>query len=321
MPAPGRVLRWPASFGRRFLVSVDVEEEFDWSLPLATGPRSVTNVAALPPWHDAMRQRGIAPLYLADYPVASDRAAASLLREIAATGGAIGAQLHPWATPPQAEAGDEAASFAGNLAPALEAAKLDRLIAAIEENVGVRPVAYRAGRYGIGPRTAHMLQQRGLRLDVSVRSRFDYSAIGGPNFREIGPDAFHLSDALLEVPLSTIDIGALRTRAPSLERWSRRLPRSRGVLARSRLWSRVPLTPEGVGAGEAERAIATAARDGTRLLQLAFHSPSLVPGNTPYVRTAADLVRLHRWWDRVIAALGRHGYAPVSAPELIAAAR
>ena len=60
-----------------------------------------------------------------------------------------------------------------------------------------------------------------------------------------------------------------------------RVPRARGIAARLGLLSRVPLTPEGTPAAEAIAAIRTAAGQGERLLNLSFHSPSLVPGNTP----------------------------------------
>ena len=35
--------------------------------------------------------------------------------------------------------------------------------------------------------------------------------------------------------------------------------------------------------------------DGHRLFVMGYHSPSLQPGNTPYVRTAADLQLLLAW--------------------------
>ena len=37
--------------------------------------------------------------------------------------------------------------------------------------------------------------------------------------------------------------------------------------------------------------------DGHRLFVIGYHSPSLQPGNTPFVRTAADLQRLLGWLE------------------------
>jgi hypothetical protein len=82
----------------------------------------------------------------------------------------------------------------------------------------------------------------------------------------------------------------------------------------------VPLTPEGVPIEEAAEAVRIAAEKGARLLTFSFHSPSLVPGHTPYVRDAADLARFMRWWDVMFDLLGRLGFAPASLGELLAAA-
>ena len=60
--------------------------------------------------------------------------------------------------------------------------------------------------------------------------------------------------------------------------------------------------------------------DGVRLLVLSFHSPSLVPGHTPYVRDAADLRRFWTWWGAVLARLDRLGVRAASLDEVLAAA-
>ena len=54
-------------------------------------------------------------------------------------------------------------SFAGNLPMALERAKINDLTDTIEAAFGRRPVVYRAGRYGVGPNTAELLEEAGYR--------------------------------------------------------------------------------------------------------------------------------------------------------------
>ncbi|MGH2322789.1 hypothetical protein, partial [Enterococcus faecalis] len=78
-----------------------------------------------------------------------------------------------------------------------------------------------------------------------------------------------------------------------------RLPKGRGLAARMRLLSRVALTPEDMPLPDALEAIAVAAGEGVRVLNFSFHSPSLVPGHTPYVRDAADLGAFYGWWEAV----------------------
>lgn len=315
-----RLVRWPDTFGRRFLVTIDTEEEFDWRLPPARAPRGVRSVAALPPFHDRLAGQGVHPVYLVDYPVADDAEAASILRSILTRDAkaAIGAQLHSWVTPPFAD--DEDETFGGNLPASLEAAKIARLTARIEEAIGVRPRLYRAGRYGIGHGTAAMLEKQGYVADASMRARFDYRRDGGPDFSDVDGHAFTLAEGILELPVTTVFTGVLRRRGASWHQALGRLPKARGVFARARLLSRVPLSPEGTRAREAIAAIRAAASDGERLLQIAFHSPSLVPGNTPYVRTDEDLARFHGWWNAVLPALAAAGYLPATLDEVLHAA-
>jgi hypothetical protein len=61
------------------------------------------------------------------------------------------------------------------------------------------------------------------------------------------------------------------------------------MLARSGLLARSRLSPEGVPADEQCRLLAAMTKCGHRLFSLTYHSPSLAPGHTPYVRDQADL--------------------------------
>jgi hypothetical protein len=55
------------------------------------------------------------------------------------------------------------------------------------------------------------------------------------------------------------------------------------------LVERIILTPEGISFEEQRRLTRALLRQGHRVFSFAYHSPSLAPGNTPYVRTEADL--------------------------------
>jgi hypothetical protein len=314
------MVRWPAAFGTRFLVVVDVEEEFDWTAPFDRLHRATTAMRALPAAHRRLRAAGVSPAYMVDYPIAADPAAVAILRDATVDGlSAIGTQLHSWVTPPHDEIVSLANSFQGNLPRALEAAKLDRLTDAVTAAFGGPPQAFRAGRYGIGPASRALLADRGYRVDLSVRARYDYSAQGGPDFSDLGNDAYR-TDGLVEIPSSTIFTGVLRCWGASLHPLLAKVSRGAAVASKSRLLSRVALTPEGMSERDVLAAIDIAAASGERLLVLSFHSPSLEPGHTPYVRDAQDLAAFWRWWDVVLARLARHGIVHASLAEVIAAA-
>lgn len=313
----------PESFGRRFTVFCDTEEQFDWGKPRSRDNRSSTHMAAMPDLQERFRRRGVKCVHLVDHPIATDPACVAMLRswldrdEIS-----IGTQLHPWVNPPHDEEVTTFNSFVGNLPIELERAKIEVLTAAIQSAFGRRPTVYRAGRYGVGPSTAGLLVEAGYEADVSVRALHDYSDEGGPDFSKVRPVPFRIRGGpLVELPLSAAYVGALRRRGPSVYRLAGRVPRGRGLLARTGLLNRVALTPEGMPLPEALAGVRALIDDGVRWFSLSFHSPSVEPGHTPFVRTADDLALFHAWWDGMFDFLEREGIAPASIEETVAAAK
>ncbi len=303
---------FPSDFGRRFVVFGDLEEEFDWGAPFSREANATKAVAALPAANRRFVEAGVVPTYVCGYPVAATPESRDAVARMECD---IGAHLHPWVTPPHDEAVNVANSFAGNLPEPLERAKLARLTGTLEEAFGRRPIIYRAGRYGVGPNTHRILADLGYRVDASVRARFDYGAEAGPDFTDHPIDPYWLDNGLFALPLTTSLAGPLG-RWPGLTRASR----LRGALARSGLLNRIPLTPEGVPLAEAKQAIETELDRGTRMFSLSFHTPSVEPGHTPYVRDAADLRAFWAWWDGVFDLFARRGVTPVRTPEILAAA-
>lgn len=325
-PPDAAYLDLPDSFGRRVAVFVDTEEEFDWTKPLSRDERSTTAAASLPIIQQRMQSFGVQPVYLIDHPIATDERCVATLRDYQDAGAcAVGTQLHPWVNPPFNEDVNKLNSFAGNLPTVLERAKLAVLTDAIENGVGRRPKVYRAGRYGVGPNTANLLSELGYKADVSVRATFDYGGEGGPDFSDIRPLPYRVGrSGLVELPLTAGYVGPLRGYGRSLFGAAGQMARGRGILARAGLLKRVALTPEGMPLADAVELIDRLLDDGQRLFSISFHSPSIEPGHTPYVRDARDLQLFHAWWDGVFGHCARRAIEPASIEQCldaIAAAR
>lgn len=318
-PTTAQRIVWPESFGTRFTVFVDVEEEFDWRAPLDIRNRETTAMTAFPEAHRRFAERGVGLACLVDHPIATDPASVEiLLRVVEDRRSEIGTQLHAWVNPPFHEDTSPEASYPGNLPLAVERAKLESLTTAITGAFGAAPRAYRAGRYGIGPQTFAALAKLGYRIDSSIRPGYDYSADGGPDFAMADAQAYR-SQGIVELPLTTVFTGYARRGGAGLYRALRNIPKGRGLFARTGLLSRIALTPEDMPIDDALEAVAVAVGEGLRLLNLSFHSPSLVPGHTPYVRDAADLKRFHAWWTTMLDAFDRRGIRNASLDEIIAA--
>ena len=320
LPRAADFVVFPEGAGQRFILTVDTEEEFDWGAPLDRTAHSLKSVPKLGKFQQFCEGFGIVPIYLLDYPVASDPVAAELLRDAVANGRAeVGVQLHPWVSPPFDETVSEFNSFAGNLPRALEAEKFRRLRDVIERNFGSAPLIYRAGRYGIGANTADILTDNGLAIDTSVRANFDYAHSGGPNFRAhpLEPYWIDRKQGLVELPLTTVYWGPLRRLGGFIYPHLWRMPALRGALARMGLLERIPLTPEGITSDEAIRGIDIAIDEGLPVLVFSFHSPSLAPGFTPYVQNDQDLDRLYDWWRDVFAYLNKRNIMPSCVADIL----
>ena len=320
-PTDAQLATFPPEFGTRFWVTIDTEEDFDWGKPFSRVHHSLNSLARLGDCQSWFHERGVSPLYLVDWPVINDPAAGALLREAVARGEAeVGAQLHPWVTPPFDEVINARNSYTGNLPLPLQRAKMTALRDRITDVIGTAPLAYRAGRYGLGRETAQILVDLGFRCDTSVRSGFDYGDGHGPDyrFRPLRP-WWVANDDLLEAPLTTLFTGLAG------ERGYHRLARLGGaalsLAARMGVVERIALTPEGIPAERACAAIDRAVALGLPLLNFSFHSPSLEPGHTPYVRTAADLSAFYAWWDRVLAHLDQRGVRSATVADVLAVAQ
>lgn len=298
-------LRLAASHPLQLCVVVDTEEEFDWHAPYSRNSVSVTAIDEVGRLQEVMARYGAKPTYVIDYPVAATASSARRLADLAQRGLCqIGAHLHPWVSPPYTEAVSRHNSYACNLTPELEREKIEQLSDTIVRNLAVKPRSYKAGRYGFAASTAATLESLGFDVDVSINPRMNFRSDGGPNFedRDAQLGTFGRSRRLLEVPCSTGFIGLARNVGVPVHRAASASwlapARPHGLLSRLGVLNRVMLSPEGNTLDEMKALTRALLQDGVRVFSLTFHSPSLKPGCTPYVRTEADRDGLLRTIDQ-----------------------
>src|SRR5262249_19061959 len=141
----------------------------------------------------------------------------------------------------------------------------------------------------------------GYRIDMSVQPGIDMRRIHGPDFRYALDTPYWFGDGgrLLEIPATAALIGALAHRAlPTafgiqlydvISRPQLNKARSLGIFARLRLLERLPLSPEGVSIDELRRLTLWRLAHGKRVFVFSYHSSSLLPGSTEYVRSMSEL--------------------------------
>ena len=287
------------------IVSIDTEED-NWTP--TRGRSTVENIRELPRLERFFERLGVRATYLTTYQVARQRWAAEIL--LAAAGHAeVGAHLHPWNTPPLDEALTPRHSMLKNLPAGLQHAKLECLTTTLAAVLGTPPVAFRAGRYGLGLATVPALIRCGYRIDCSVTPFLSWADTDdGPNFIGAPLEAYRLGvrrdvgtpdpdGAVLEIPLS---VGYSRLpfavwnrvwrvlQSPALR--PLRLP---GIASRSGLVTQTVLSPELATVNEMLTLSRLLIERGVRHLQLTWHSPSLRPGLSPFGTTAAHVEQLY----------------------------
>lgn len=308
------VVRPPDAAPLLFVV-VDTEEEFDWNAPFDRGNTSVSAIRGLLEFQNVFDRFRIRPTFVIDYPVATKREAFEVIRSLVDSHRAgVGAHLHPWVTPPFTEAVNRSNSYGCNLGANVEEAKLRVLTESIEQNVGVRPRIYKAGRYGFGSSTVAVLERLEYDTDLSVNPLMNFNADNGPNFEAFSatPFFFGTTRRLLEVPCTHGFAGFARAMGRSLHRVSEaslfRALRFTGILRRTGALNKIMLSPETSSLDEMKAVTRSLLADGVRTFTVTFHSPSVEPGHTPYVRTAADLRafvgRLESFFDYFLGPLG-----------------
>jgi hypothetical protein len=325
-PSSREVITWPADQPPMLVVVVDTEAEFDWILSGSRHAAGVTSVRASRQMQPIFERYRVRPTFVLDYPVSTIPEGYEIIRDFYRSGVCeVGAHLQPWDTPPFVEAITDRNSYPGNLAPELEREKLARLTAAIAQNIGTQPRIYKAGRYGVGSATPGILAELGYEIDVSVLPGTNLRRQLGPDFSKCPahPYWFGTDHALLEIPLSIGFTGPLSyfpaiARALTMHRSLSAL-HVPGVLSRLGLLDRVVLTPEGVTFEEQSRLTRAMLRRGYRVFSLTFHSPSLAPGNTPYVRDAAQLQSflgcIDRYLEFFMGEMGGHAVTPFEVKE------
>jgi uncharacterized protein Usg len=166
----------------------------------------------------------------------------------------------------------------------------------ISENFGHKPIIFKAGRYGLGRNTAEAIAKLGYKVDASIVPYTSFASDGGPDFSGFSEYPFWFGDEsnpMLELPVTTGFHGLLRDYGsalyPHLAAARLAALRVRGIAARTRMLERIRLTPEGCNANDMIRLATTLTRKGCQVMTLTYHSPSAVPGHTPYVRSNMEL--------------------------------
>ncbi len=288
----------------RYCVTVDTEEEWDWSSGYPTGPTRTANIALLPAFQERMAAAGASVVYFTNHAVLADPAGRAVMQELAAKPNVeIGLHIHPWNTPPLAPTDKVPVrdSFLHNLPWDEAKAKLDVTLAAFRE-AGLKPTSFRGGRYSTSPQIQNHLRDAGIWVDCSVLPFNTWADDGAPDYRNRGlepvrqPPRFDCDQPLWELPLT---FGYTRK---AQRFWDRALKsadsklgralRLTGILDRTGVASKAWLNFENPLGERMLQFLAVLRRLRPPFVGFTLHSSSLLPGGSPYNRTATDVAKM-----------------------------
>jgi hypothetical protein len=312
-------------------ITIDTEED-NWG-EFTRSSYSVENIRRIPRLQALLEKRGVVPTYLISYPVATSTAAIDILGRYREEGRCeIGAHPHPWNTPPLEEERTPANSFISHLPTELQYRKLKTLHDTITQNFGAAPRSYRSGRWGFSDDIARHLIRLGYLVDTSLSPATDWGEYGGPDYSDRCLDPFvyvmpaqngFAGGTLLEVPATVGFVQSQPALATAYWTIRRKVPAGDKVLAalsRTRLLNHVSLSPELHDAAHMIRLVRALLARGTTVVNMFFHSPSLLEGCSPFVRTAADAEDFLERIDRFLVFAQSAGLRPVTMSELTPAA-
>lgn len=282
-PAVRRPLASP-----KLIVTVDTEEIFDWR-GFSRLDHKLARPADIDRFQSLCEEFGIRPIYFITYPVMADAENAGYFRRLAEEGRAdLGLHLHQWVTPPLGGYEGEYYSWQCNLPPEIHAAKLASLAAAFERAFGMKPVAHRAGRYGVSLPSYREIAAAGVQFDFSPSAAFDFSEKGGPDFSGASNAPFRLSADGADIFVTPV-CGALAMRGG---RAFLKQPASPGILNERAAYARRMTAPFRLSCEQARldelmsltRSLEEA---GTPILTFSLHSTTMTPGANAYAKDAA----------------------------------
>jgi len=316
----------------KFVVTIDTEED-NWARYSVTD-NPVENIERLLPLQALCDRYGVKPTYLITYPVATNPRSVAILKQLLDTGNCeIGTHCHPWNTPPfdKDAAIRNQDTMLSNLSEKTVLNKIETLHETIVNNFGIIPVSFRAGRWGFGSAVAKALCQLNYKVDTSVCAFTDWRPYLGPDHSDFPPEMFRFgkegvnfqkSDGkLLEVPAT---VGFLQKNFKMCQQYTKKFENSvgrrlrlKGILNKLNILNKVSLSPETSDSESMNSLMGVMLENKYSYLNYTFHSSSLLPGLSPFVRNENDENHFRQKLIRNFDFVLNNGFEPLTLSQMV----
>lgn len=294
----------------RLVVTIDTEED-QWGGSSHDG-FSFKNIERIPSLQCLFDKYDVIPTYLITYPVAKDENSVKILRRIFDDGKCeIGTHPHSWNTPPYNKEKNPLYHMLHNLPPEVQSKKISSLHDVIFKQFGVEPKLFRSGKWGVDMGLLKVIENLGYEVDTSITPYTDWTFNDGPDLSKFSPKPYWVGgdhnnggnhgNGLLEVPAT---IGYLQRNYQFCSKMDAVMDnlifnklRVKGILSILRLFNKVWLSPEQSDDKSMISLTRRLKKKDYRVINMFFHSQSLIPGLSPFVNKGVSVWFLKRIED------------------------
>ena len=171
-----------------YSITVDTEEEWNWSSGYRTDSCDVSNIRSLEKFQTACDELDAKVTYFVNHAVLANQTTAGIVRNLAEHPNVeIGMHIHSWNTPPLSQKTEvsEKESFLHNIPRDVAIEKLKTVLDVFDEN-NLKPTSFRGGRYSTCDWMQKFLHQNGIIADASILPFTTWPDEGAPDFRDRG---------------------------------------------------------------------------------------------------------------------------------------
>ena len=288
---------------KNFIITVDTEGDNLWDYKPGT-PITTENTRFLPRFQALCNEYGFKPVYLTNYEMASDANFVKMASGWCNSRGCeIGLHLHAWNNPPfyQLKGQYNYNPYLIEYPDEIMREKFKIIHDLLCNSFGTPILSHRAGRWAMDDRYFRILSEFGIKVDCSVTPGIDWShnvgiTRGGSDYTHSCKEPYWINE-ILEVPMTIRSVhhskeGSFKHKIKTLIKgdtvWLR--PASQSLLMMKKL----------VDVVEQEQK--------TDYLEFMIHSSELMPGGSPYFKTAESIDILYDTFRQLFDYVSRKGY-------------
>ena len=279
-----------------FVLSIDTEEEWDWSGPFPDNNFSVNNIQHLPIFQGFCESLNIRPTYFVDYAVANNQKSVEALKSFSGNNLCeIGAHLHPWCNPPYFGKTGEKESHVINLPISQIEEKLDALLEKLYQQFNILPNAFRTGRWGIDSKVLKLLSKKGFQIDSSMYPFYknEYFNCEQAELEPYWPDYENpiIKGPQRDIMEFPVTVGFNRANYSTMLKIYNRVSSPLlsslhlvGILWQTKLLRKLYLSPEVTSGKDMKPLIDFALNNNHPVIHMYMHSSSLIDGATGFMK-------------------------------------